>query len=92
MITDLDMGVTCDGAVDGQKCTVPAYYTVTQHRLGHCNLSVNIVRMLCSQCTAAVLQANAFIEPIACTRCNRVFHVLHDLIDVQHLVTGATLA
>jgi hypothetical protein len=90
MITDQDMGVTCDGL--DEKCTAQAYYVVSQHRVGHCNLGVNVVRMLCPQHAAMVLQANAFTEPFACTRCNRVFHTLHDLIDVAHIVTGASLA
>lgn len=89
MIHEIDLGVSCDG-ID-EKCTSGAYYVLTQHRLGHCNLSVNIVRMLCPQHTAMVLQANAFDEPFACSRCGRVFHVLHDLIETEHLLTGAEL-
>lgn len=90
MITDLDLGVTCDGL--DEKCTTQAFYVVTQHRLGHCNLGVNVVRILCPNHTAMVLQANAFVEPFTCSRCGRVFHVLHDLIETEHLITGAQLS
>jgi hypothetical protein len=89
MINDLDVGVICDGL--DERCTAQAVYAVTQHRIGHCNLGVNVVRMLCPTHTAMVLQANAFTEPFACTRCGRVFHTLHDLIETEHLVTGAGL-
>lgn len=88
-ISDFDLGITCDGAEE--KCTRQAYYAVTQHRIGHCNLTLTVVRMLCPQCTAMVLQANAFDGSFACARCGRVFHALHELIDVARLVTGATL-
>lgn len=89
MINDRDLGVTCDGL--DERCTRQAYYVVTQHRIGHCNLSVNIVRVLCPTHTAMVLQANAFETPFACKRCGMVFHVLHDLIETEHLITGAEL-
>src|ERR1700704_2906205 len=58
MINDLDLGAVCDGL--DEKFTRQAYFLVTQHRIGHCNLGLNVVRVLCSQCTAKVLQANAF--------------------------------
>lgn len=89
MINDLDLGLDCDGL--DEKCTRQAYYVVTQHRIGHCNLGVNIVRILCSQCTAKVLQANAFVTAFACKRCGRVFHKLSDLIETEHVITGAEL-
>lgn len=89
MITDVDVGVTCEGL--DERCTAQAVYVVTQHRLGHCNLGLNVVRMLCPKHTAMVLQANAFVEPFACARCGKVFHELHDLIETEHLVTGAGL-
>lgn len=89
MINDLDLGTVCDGL--DEKCTAQAYYVVTQHRLGQCNLGVNIVRMLCPKHCAMVLQVNAFTEPFACHRCGKVFHTLSDLIDTEHLITGAEL-
>lgn len=88
---DADIAVTCDGAIETQKCTRVAVYVVTKHRLGHCNLSLNIVRILCPKCTAAVLQTSAFDQSISCTRCGRIFHELHELVDTAHLVTGASL-
>jgi hypothetical protein len=92
-INDLDMGIACEGLDDGldEKCTTEAVYAVTQHRLGHCNLGMNVVRMLCPQHTAMVLQVNAFVDAFACARCGKIFHVLHDLVQVEHLVTGAGL-
>jgi hypothetical protein len=50
-----------------------------------------VVRMLCPQHTAMVLQVNAFVDAFACARCGKIFHVLHDLVQVEHLVTGAGL-
>lgn len=88
-MNDVDMAIVCDGL--DEKCTAQAHYTVTQHRIGHCNLTPTLVRILCSQCTATVLQANAFEQPFACARCGKIFHTLHELIDVARLVTGASL-
>jgi hypothetical protein len=88
MITDRDLGITCDGL--DEKCTRQAHYVVTQHRLGYCNHG-SIVRMLCPNHMAMVLQANAFTEPFACRRCGKVFHTLHDLVETEHLITGAEL-
>lgn len=89
-IRDLDMGTTCDGFGEAVKCTGQAYYSVSQHDVGHCDEG-NIVRLLCPQCTAAVLQINAFAEPFACTKCSKVFHHLADLVEVEHLIKGASV-
>jgi len=82
VFVETDLGTVCDGL--DEKCTRQAYYVVTQHRLGHCDQELNLVRLLCPTHTAMVLQANAFAEPFACKKCGKVFHTLHDLIETEH--------
>lgn len=87
------------------KCTRQAYYVVTAHMIDFCmaegiNLSPkgNWSAILCPQCTAALTQSYArlFISDdemvkVICQSCESTYQSLHEVIQVDHLMQGATL-
>lgn len=85
---EVDLATQCDGYSDVVKCTGGAYYAVAKHNRGACNgrTGPNIVRFMCPQCTAALLQISAFTKPFECTTCRTTFRALHEFIQVEHLV------
>lgn len=102
MIDDIDLGIMCDGTcgrllLHGTpariKCTGQAIYTVSAHRVDHCHNGI-LTAVLCPQCTAALLQTYGDLlvdGPIRCQCCEKILTALHDVIQVDHLITGSRI-
>jgi len=84
-ITERELALKCDKG----GCGRPAFYVVTGHWLHDCETSLGLV--LCSQCTATVLQMYVAVLPVTCQWCERSFTKLSDLVECSHVDTGCTL-
>ena len=99
-----DVWRVCTGHMT--KCTGQASYVVTGHFVDHCDdhsrpidPQGNWGRVFCPQCTAAILQSYGQMfgddedepVPFRCRVCGKVFHNLHEVIQVDHLIKGVMI-
>jgi hypothetical protein len=90
MISDHDMGITCDGPGEGRHCTRQAHYacTITRDEIHE----LRPATLLCPQCCAELLQrAAALLNELNEGRNDDKAVKLHDVIQVDHLISGATV-